>query len=167
MRRALMMADALGVVFSTPSAMAQTTWIDGSPIQTRLRVGADGRTYVGVWIDAPSRVVATARAPMDIALVVDTSGSMAGDKIHNAQIAAASLLESTIRFRSAWLTIIPYALVLLAVPVGAILGARTRRSLPPGDRCAQCGYDITNCTGNECPECGVSFFVKPPLPKND
>ncbi|MCA9281829.1 MAG: hypothetical protein H6812_05370 [Phycisphaeraceae bacterium] len=79
----------------------------------------------------------------------------------------ASLLESTIRFRSAWLTIIPYALVLLAVPVGAILGARTRRALPPGDRCAQCGYDITNCTGNECPECGVSFFVKPPLPKND
>ncbi len=94
MRRALMMAVVLGVVFSTPSAMAQTTWIDGSPIQTRLRVGADGRTYVGVWIDAPNRVVATARAPMDIALVVDTSGSMAGDKIHNARMAAASLLES-------------------------------------------------------------------------
>ncbi|HHH27483.1 MAG TPA: VWA domain-containing protein, partial [Polyangiaceae bacterium] len=76
-------------------ATAQTGWIDGSPIQTRLRVGADGSTYVGVWINAPQQPgAARARAPMAISLVVDTSGSMAGEKIQNARMAAASLLES-------------------------------------------------------------------------
>ncbi|MCA9606900.1 MAG: VWA domain-containing protein, partial [Myxococcales bacterium] len=94
MRRALMVAVVVGFAWSAGSAMAQTSWIDGSPIQTQLRVGADGRTYVGVWIDAPNRVVTRTRAPMDIALVVDTSGSMAGEKIQNARMAAASLLES-------------------------------------------------------------------------
>lgn len=96
MRRADLMAVVVGaVLLSAGSAMAQTTWIDGSPIQTRLRVGADGTTYVGVWIDAPRTVVTRTRAPMAISLVVDTSGSMAGEKIQNARMAAASLLEST------------------------------------------------------------------------
>ncbi|MCB9595547.1 MAG: VWA domain-containing protein [Sandaracinaceae bacterium] len=88
------MAVVVSAVLSASLATAQTTWIDGSPIQTRLRVGADGTTYVGVWIDAPNRVVTRTRAPMAISLVVDTSGSMAGDKIQNARLAAASLLES-------------------------------------------------------------------------
>lgn len=71
-------------------------WIAGSPVRTRVVVGADGETYVGVWIDAPDQVegVTIARQPMALSLVVDTSGSMSGEKIQNARIAASSLLES-------------------------------------------------------------------------
>ncbi len=51
---------------------------------------------MGVWIDAPNEPVVDviARAPMAVSLVVDTSGSMSGDKIENARMAASSLLET-------------------------------------------------------------------------
>lgn len=75
-------------------ALAQSGWVNGSPVQTRIRVGANGETFVGVWIDAPRQPPARTRAPMAVSLVIDTSGSMAGDKIQNARMAAASLLES-------------------------------------------------------------------------
>ncbi|MDH5491342.1 MAG: VWA domain-containing protein [Myxococcales bacterium] len=70
-------------------------WIAGAPIQAQIHVGAGGETFVGVWIDAPQAIEASsARAPMALSLLVDTSGSMAGEKIQNAQMAAASMLES-------------------------------------------------------------------------
>lgn len=73
-----------------------TSWLGGSAVRTRVVVGADGETYVGVWIDAPNEPVVdvVARAPMAVSLVVDTSGSMSGDKIENARMAASSLLET-------------------------------------------------------------------------
>ncbi len=69
-------------------------WLSGSPLQTRVLVGADGETYVGVWLDAPTEVGASERAPMALSLVVDTSGSMEGDKIEHARMAASSMVES-------------------------------------------------------------------------
>lgn len=70
-------------------------WIGGSPVQTQLLVSAPGETLVGVWVDAPNNVPQMARrAPMAVSLVVDTSGSMAGEKIANARMAASSLLET-------------------------------------------------------------------------
>lgn len=84
---------------SDNQAVVETTtssgdWLGGSAAQTRVFVGADGQTYVGVWVDAPDQAVATERAPMAVSLVVDTSGSMSGQKIEHARLAAASLLES-------------------------------------------------------------------------
>lgn len=67
-------------------------WLDGSAMHTRLMVGADGETYVGLWVDTP-RSAAASRAPLDVALVVDTSGSMSGEKIENARTAAASFID--------------------------------------------------------------------------
>lgn len=95
MRRATIgMTFALLALTASPALAQQTQWIDGSPVQTRIRVGADGETFVGVWIQAPEQVEAVARTPMAVSLVVDISGSMAGAKIDNARMAAASLLES-------------------------------------------------------------------------
>lgn len=95
MRRAMVAITLAWAASMASPAMAQATgWIDGSPVQTRIRVGADGDTFVGVWIDAPHPIQTGIRAPMAVSLVVDTSGSMAGDKIDNARMAAASLLES-------------------------------------------------------------------------
>jgi len=85
------------VVQGSDSSQQQGAWIGGSPVRTRVVVGADGETYVGVWIDAPDQIpgqVVQTRPPMALSLVIDTSGSMSGEKIDNARIAASSLLES-------------------------------------------------------------------------
>ncbi len=74
--------------------VAQGQWMQAAPLHTRLHVGADGQTYLGVWIDTPAAPAgAVQRAPLDVALVVDTSGSMSGAKIHNARLAAASFID--------------------------------------------------------------------------
>lgn len=86
-------ALALGWV-TLPEASAQIVTVDGSPVQTQVVVGADGDTFVGVWIQAPNAVPRTDRAPMALSLVVDVSGSMAGEKIANARMAAQSLIET-------------------------------------------------------------------------
>ncbi len=79
---------------ASPALAQQTTWIGGAPQQGRILVDANGDTWVGVWIDAPAVAQVRARAPMAVSLVIDTSGSMAGDKIQNARMAAGSLLET-------------------------------------------------------------------------
>lgn len=68
-------------------------WLQGSAMHTRVVVGQDGETYVGLWVDTPRAETAVARAPIDVALVVDTSGSMSGDKIQNARMAASSFID--------------------------------------------------------------------------
>jgi Ca-activated chloride channel family protein len=52
-----------------------------------------GDTTLGVWIDTPT-VRARVRPKVDLALVIDTSGSMGGAKIANARGAALALLDS-------------------------------------------------------------------------
>lgn len=76
------------------ATVVQGAWMQASPLHTRLHVGAQGETYLGVWIDAPMTTQdATRRAPLDVALVVDTSGSMSGEKIHHARLAASSFID--------------------------------------------------------------------------
>jgi len=76
-------------------AQAQPPWIGGSALRSRIAVDAAGETWVGVWVDAPDvAVVPQVRTPMAVSLVVDVSGSMAGEKIANAQMAASSVIES-------------------------------------------------------------------------
>lgn len=72
-------------------------WIGGSPVNTRVVVGADGETYLGVWVDAPAQVAGhRGRGPMALSLVIDNSGSMSGEKIQHARMAASSMLESLV-----------------------------------------------------------------------
>lgn len=85
---------AIAGFWAAPASAQGGVTVDGAPAQTQVVVGADGDTYVGIWIQAPDEPVRRERAPMDISLVVDVSGSMAGEKIANARAAAQSLLET-------------------------------------------------------------------------
>jgi len=66
-------------------------WI-GAATESDVLLAGDSTATLGVWIDAP---VARphAHVPMDVSLVIDTSGSMAGAKIENARRAANLLVD--------------------------------------------------------------------------
>ncbi len=87
---------ALVVLSVSTSVMAQpvTPWVGGAPLRTRVVLEGSGEAWVGVWVDAPVTPGTRVHVPMAVSLVVDTSGSMAGEKIRNAQMAASGLLES-------------------------------------------------------------------------
>jgi hypothetical protein len=61
--------------------------------------------------------------------------------------------------------IISATLIILAV-VGFVLRRREENDVQAGPRCGACGYNLTGCTSNRCPECGRLFieagvFVRP------
>jgi Ca-activated chloride channel family protein len=68
------------------------TWIGAAP-EGDLLSTSTRETFLGVWVDVPE-ARPEARPPMEVVLVVDTSGSMAGSKIESARAAATTLVRS-------------------------------------------------------------------------
>jgi Ca-activated chloride channel family protein len=58
-----------------------------------VEAGAPRRVVLKVGLEAPERVVVTDRAPVNMALVIDKSGSMQGERIRQARLAAAAVLD--------------------------------------------------------------------------
>lgn len=67
-------------------------WV-GAAVATDALVPGAQDTQLAVWIDIP-RDNGGARSPAAIAVVIDTSGSMAGDKMVNARKAAGRFVDS-------------------------------------------------------------------------
>lgn len=66
-------------------------WVGVAPASDAVLAGPN-ETYVAVWVDVP-KVDAIVHAPASVAIVIDTSGSMAGEKMKNARKAAARFVE--------------------------------------------------------------------------
>jgi Ca-activated chloride channel family protein len=65
-------------------------WI-GAAAESEMMLAAGSESFVGIWVDAPGAKPHT-RPHVDLALVIDTSGSMQGEKIENARTAAKQLV---------------------------------------------------------------------------
>lgn len=68
-------------------------WIGAAAASDAFLPGAQD-TFVAVWIDVPTASSSAVHAPAAVALVLDTSGSMSGQKIKDARAAADKLVES-------------------------------------------------------------------------
>ena len=75
-----------------PPAVPQGPWIRAAA-DSDVLLAKGGDAFVGVWVDIPEGARARVRAPVDLALVIDTSGSMEGAKIQAARASARTLVQ--------------------------------------------------------------------------
>ncbi len=71
---------------------ANGAWV-GAAAESELLFTGAREAFLGVWVDVP-KVRPSARPKMDVALVIDTSGSMAGQKIESARAAARTFIQN-------------------------------------------------------------------------
>jgi len=72
---------------------ANGPWV-GAAAANDAFVSGMQETFVAVWVDVPNVTSNQSQAPAAVSLVIDTSGSMSGDKIKHAREGAVRLVES-------------------------------------------------------------------------
>ena len=90
----------LSLVLTLPSLLPERALADGAvriealSEYAELRPGETREIHLGVFVNAEDIRAATRRAPIAVSLVIDISGSMHGEKIANARLAALRFLEA-------------------------------------------------------------------------
>jgi len=77
------------------AAAPANLWLGAAPASTHVTVGGDAELPIGIWVDVPEDAAqGQTRQPMAVSLIIDSSGSMEGEKMMNARHAAASFLNT-------------------------------------------------------------------------
>lgn len=90
----------LSLVLTIPSLLPERALAEGAvkiealSEYAELRPGEAREVHLGVFVNAENIRTATRRAPIAVSLVIDISGSMHGEKIANARLAALRFLEA-------------------------------------------------------------------------
>lgn len=128
-------------------AAGSTLLVDGRLAHTKLLQGAPGETYVMLEVRGADAGTSKTQAPVNLAIVVDRSGSMKGSRMRNAQNAATAAVSrlhdgdvvSVITFDTQTQVVVP--------PTSIAPGARERviadiRGISlGGDTCVSCGVE--------------------------
>lgn len=85
--------DGIVVAAQTDAPNPNGPWIGAAAASDAFVPGTQD-TFVAVWVDVPQASEKVSQAPVAVALVIDTSGSMAGDKIRHARESAQKLVDN-------------------------------------------------------------------------
>ncbi|HMJ14957.1 MAG TPA: VWA domain-containing protein [Polyangiaceae bacterium] len=135
---------ANGAVFST----GRTLMLEGRLGHSRLLADKAGHTYMLFNVSAPNEAAENVRAPLNLAIVIDRSGSMKGKRLQNARDAALGIIQ---RLRSGdVLSVVTYnARTEVLVPRTVIDDSTRARAMAAlgaleaqGDTCISCGLEV-------------------------
>ncbi len=71
------------------------SWIGARAVHDVV-LAKDGQADIGLWVDAPGLTRSSRRPKVDVALVIDVSGSMSGAKFQNAKEAARTIVSGLV-----------------------------------------------------------------------
>ena len=144
-------ATAIAERKETPTTTARTTAGDTLVVDARLGHGqlaksSSGETYLLAQVGAASDRVTVSATPMNLALVIDRSGSMKGERIANAMNAAVFALE---RMRDGdSISVVAFDTVAQVVVAPTTIAAGNRPSIEAAIRAIRLG-------GDTCISCGL------------
>ncbi len=148
-------AAATEANITTPEvALDAWKFVDGTTLKVEGRLGhaslaasQDSETYLYLDIDAPADATATRAAPVNLAIVIDRSGSMSGKRLRNAVDAARGMVSrlrdgdmvSVIAYNTRADTLVSPTLISASARDEV---ARQLESITPnGDTCISCGIE--------------------------
>lgn len=140
---------------TTPDvALEAWKFVDGSTLKVEARLGhaslaasQDSETYLYLDIDAPADASATKAAPVNLAIVIDRSGSMSGKRLRNAVDAARGMVSrlregdmvSVIAYNTRADTLV--SPTLISGSARDDVGRQLETITPNGDTCISCGIE--------------------------
>ncbi len=147
-------ADGIADIGKATTVADDWKFQDGSTLQVEGRLGhatlaatKDNETFLYLNVKAPTDLTATQAAPVDLAIVIDRSGSMTGKRLRNAIDAAQGMVG---RLRDGdRVSVVTYNTTANTLVAPTVLNASSRQSIAQqisgitasGDTCISCAID--------------------------